>query len=68
MADVSLNVLSCVGRPSASLSWYSLAGDMSAEGLPPHPPHPAEGIGVLSTSSTADENVSWTPGAARKGL
>ena len=68
VADVSLEVLPGVGRPSESSSSYSLAGDTSAEGSPPHLPHPDESIGVLPTSSTAEENVSRTLEAVREGL
>ena len=68
VVEVLLEALLGAGGPSASLSSNSLAGDTSVEGSPPHPPQPAEGIGVPPTSSTVDGNVLGTPEAAREGM
>ena len=66
VADVLLEVIPGVGALSADLSSYSLAENTSVKESPPHPPHSSEGIGVLSTSSTANANVLITPEAARE--
>lgn len=57
LTDVLLKVIPGVGRPSASSSSYLVADDTSVERLPQHPPHPAENIRVLPSSSAADANV-----------
>ena len=64
-ASALLDTISETGAPSAS----SLSIDnTSIEGSPPHPSHPAEGIGGLPTSSTAGANVSKSPEAVCEGV
>ena len=64
-ASASLKTIPKTGTPSAN---SSLIDDTSIEGSPPHPSHPAEGIGGLPTSSTSDANASRSPEAVREGV
>ena len=63
-AGVSLETIPETGAPSAS---SSLIQEPLVERSPPQPSHPAEGIGVLSTSGAANASISKTPNATREG-
>ena len=66
VANVSSKTMFGAGGPSAKLSSYSLADETFVEESMPRSPRPAVAIGVLSISSSANANVSWTKEAARE--